>query len=358
MEVDPRFWRGRRVFVTGHTGFKGGWLCLWLEQLGARVAGFALPPDTKPDFFRAASVARALRSTMGDIRDLAALGRALRRHDPEIVIHMAAQALVRRSYAQPLETFSTNVMGTANVLEAARGCASVRAAIVVTTDKCYENLELKRGYREDDRLGGRDPYSASKACAELVTHAWRRSFFDPGHVVALASARAGNVIGGGDWAADRLLPDMVRAFARGKPAEIRNPASTRPWQHVLDPLAGYLLLAQGLVRNGRGRAGPWNFGPDARASKPVRWVAERTCRLWGPGARWTTPRSRRQPHEAHLLSLNPAKARRALGWKPRLATQAALEWTVAWYKAYYRDPASGRRVADEQIARYMEGRIP
>jgi CDP-glucose 4,6-dehydratase len=353
MEIDPAFWRGRKVFVTGHTGFKGGWLCLWLEQLGAEVAGFALPPDTKPNFFSAARVASAMRSTLGDIRDLGGLGRALRHHAPEIVIHMAAQALVRRSYEQPLDTFSTNVMGTANVLEVARSCSAVRAAIVITTDKCYENLELKRGYQEGDRLGGRDPYSASKACAELVTHAWRRSFLDGKRSLALASARAGNVIGGGDWAADRLIPDMVRAFADNAPADIRNPASTRPWQHVLDPLAGYLLLAQRLVEDKRAFAGPWNFGPQARDAKTVRWIADRACRLWGAGARWKTPRRVRQPHEARMLSLNPAKARRTLGWRPQLATQAALEWTIAWYRAYYRDPASARRLTSEQIARYQ-----
>lgn len=355
MAVSPAFWRGRRVFVTGHTGFKGGWLCLWLGRLGADVAGYALPPDTEPSFFEATSVAAAVRSTLGDIRDLDALTSAMRAHDPGFIIHLAAQALVRRSYERPLETFATNVMGTANVLEAARSCPGIQAVVIVTSDKCYENREWARGYRESDPLGGRDPYSASKACAELVTQAWRRSFFDARSAPAIASARAGNVIGGGDWAADRLLPDMVRAFARNEPSVIRNPASTRPWQHVLDPLAGYLMLAQRLA-NKRALAGSWNFGPLPRDARAVRWIADRASRLWGGDARWKTSGKARQPHEARMLSLNAAKARKTLGWQPRFTTQSALDWTVAWYKAYYRDPAGARRLTDNQIARYQDPR--
>lgn len=353
--MTPGFWRGRRVLVTGHTGFKGGWLCLWLRQLGADVAGYALPPDTEPSLFEAAGVGSAVRSTIGDVRDAQTLARTVRDHDTEFIFHLAAQALVRRSYARPVETFATNVMGTVNALEAARACPSVRVAVIVTSDKCYENRERARGYRESDPLGGRDPYSASKACAELATQAWRLSFSGDRHAPLVASARAGNVLGGGDWAEDRLLPDIVRALASGAPAEIRNPASTRPWQHVLDPLAAYLLLAQRLHEDGPPLTGAWNFGPLPREARTVHWIADKACRLWGAGARWKAAPKKSQPHEARLLSLDAAKARRKLGWRPRLPVDETLRWTVDWYKAFHSGPARARRVTEEQIARFQDG---
>ena len=354
--MDAKFWRGRRVFVTGHTGFKGGWLCLWLHRLGADVAGFALAPDTDPHFFGAADVAVATRSTLGDIRDARALERAMRAHEPEFVFHLAAQALVLRSYAQPAETFAANVMGTVNVLEAARCCRSVRAVVIVTSDKCYENRDSKRRYREADPLGGRDPYSASKACAEIAARAWRESFLNTRRAPAVATARAGNVLGGGDWAQDRLLPDLVRAFASDAVAEVRNPAATRPWQHVLDPLAGYLMLARSLRQKGRTYAGAWNFGPGPRQARDVEWIADAACKSWGGSARWKLARQKARPHEARLLGLDATKARRELGWRPRLTTSSAVDWAVEWYKGYYRDPASARRLTDRQIASYQEGR--
>lgn len=353
--IDPAFWRGRRVFVTGHTGFKGGWLCAWLRQLGAKVAGYALAPDTEPSFFAAAQVKNGMRSTIADIRRREPLAKAMRAHAPEVVFHMAAQALVRRSYAAPVETFDSNVMGTISVLEAVRRCPSVRVVVVITSDKCYENREHARGYRESDRLGGRDPYSASKACAEIATQAWRLSFFGERAAPAIASVRAGNVLGGGDWAQDRLLPDIVRALAAKSAPRIRNPRSVRPWQHVLDALAGYLVLAERLHRRKGRFEGAWNFGPSARDARSVRWIADTACRLWSEGARWKPARRSRGGHEAKLLSLDARKARRELRWQPRLSPEDALAWTVDWYKAYQRDPASGRRITEEQIARFSRG---
>lgn len=354
MAINPAFWRSRKVFVTGHTGFKGGWLCLWLQHLGAHVAGFALAPDTTPSLWLEANVESAVRSTLGDIRDPQALAAALRAHQPEIVFHMAAQSLVRRSYEQPLETFATNIMGTAHLLETARQIKSIRAVVAVTSDKCYENRGSPQGYREDDPLGGHDPYSSSKACAELVTHAYRKSFFGDTGAAAIATARAGNVIGGGDWARDRLVPDIIRALTRGAAVDIRNPASTRPWQHVLDPLAGYLLLAQRLCEQPRIFEGAWNFGPDENDVRTVREIVESTCRLWGGNAAWRLDDAP-QPHEAHDLSLDCSKARQALGWRPRLDIAQALQWTIEWYKDHHAQSAGARRVIEQQIARYQEG---
>ncbi|WP_097062943.1 CDP-glucose 4,6-dehydratase [Sphingomonas guangdongensis] len=332
-DVDPAFWTGKRVFLTGHTGFKGSWLSLWLQQLGAQVTGFALAPPTSPALFEVARVADGMTSHIGDIRDAVALEEALRAADPEIVIHMAAQPLVRASYDDPVGTYATNVMGTVHLLDAVRRAPAVRAVCVVTTDKCYENREWAWGYREDEAMGGHDPYSNSKGCAELVTSAYRRSFFTGDGCAAIASGRAGNVIGGGDWATDRLIPDILRAVAAGEPVLIRNPLATRPWQHVLEPLSGYLVLCQQLWHDPAAAAEAWNFGPRDEDARPVQWIVERMCALWGAGADWTRDPSV-QPHEANYLKLDISKARAGLGWQPHWTLSAALESIVAWHRAW------------------------
>ncbi len=348
------FWLGKRVFVTGQTGFKGTWLAVWLASMGARVRGFALPPedtfDGRPPLHDAADVAGCIESLQGDIRDAEPLGRAMRGFAPDIVLHMAAQALVRRSYREPVETFATNVMGTVHLLEAVRACPSVRAVVVVTTDKCYENRERIWAYREDEPLGGRDPYSASKAGTELVVTAWRASFLEVAGV-AVASARAGNVIGGGDWAGDRLLPDCVRSLSLGRSVEIRNPRATRPWQHVLEPLAGYLVLAQRLWEDGGAVAEAWNFGPAMADVKPVAHVVDRVTRLWGPEAAWHVTAETGAPHEAGLLAVDPAKAQARLRWHPRLRLDEALDWTVRWYRDHLAGRPAGELIRRD-IARY------
>ena len=332
MVVNPAFWRGRRVFLTGHTGFKGGWLSLWLAELGAEVHGYALAPPTEPNLFTTAGVEKRLAaSTLADIRDAAKLEQAMQAARPEVVLHLAAQPLVRQSYAEPVETFAVNVMGTVNLLEAVRRTPGVKAVVNVTTDKCYENREWVWPYRENEALGGHDPYSSSKACSELVTAAWRRSFLDAAGV-QLASARAGNVIGGGDWAADRLLPDFLRALDAGKPLVVRSPQATRPWQHVLEPLSGYLMLAERLCTEGAAFAEAWNFGPDEADARPVEWIVETLCARM-TDATWqrdTAP----QPHEAHTLRLDSAKAHARLGWQPRWNLQRALEATLDWHQAW------------------------
>jgi CDP-glucose 4,6-dehydratase len=331
--MTPGFWRGKRVFLTGHTGFKGSWLSLWLQSLGAQVGGLALAPSTQPDLFTAARVAEGMGSSViGDIRDLATVRQAMSAFKPEIVIHMAAQALVRASYADPVQTYATNVMGTVHVLEAARHTASVRCIVNVTTDKCYENREWVWGYREDEPMGGHDPYSNSKGCAELVTAAYRNSFFAEAGVV-LASARAGNVIGGGDWASDRLVPDILRAFERGEPVQVRNPLSTRPWQHVLEPLSGYLALAEALWESGPSFAEGWNFGPLDEDARPVRWIVEHMAEAWGEGAGWQHDAGE-HPHEANYLKLDISKARHRLHWQPRWRLDAALNHIVSWHRAW------------------------
>lgn len=345
----PAFWSGKRVFLTGHTGFKGAWLSLWLQQLGAQVYGFALEPETEPNLFSLASLGRTLVHTVSDLRDVAAVRAAMSKAQPDIVLHLAAQALVRRSYDQPIETFASNVMGTAHVLDAIRDIASVKAAVVITTDKCYENREWVWPYRENDPLGGHDPYSSSKACAEIVTSAYRNSFLSR-QGVALATARAGNVIGGGDWAEDRLLPDCIRSFQRKEKVVIRNPVAVRPWQHVLEPLAGYLVLAEKLYCGDPACAEAFNFGPTPDDVRPVSWVVSEAARLWGKDAAWELDRSA-QPHEAQLLALDASKARSVLSWRPRLTLSDCLEWTVDWYRTV----AGGKdaRVATmEQIERY------
>ena len=343
---DPAFWRGKRVFMTGHTGFKGSWLALWLDRLGARVTGFALAPEGQT-LCDMADVERRVRSVRGDIRDLAALQAAMREADPQIVLHLAAQAIVRQSYHKPVETFATNVLGTAHVLEAGRSAENLRAIVVVTTDKCYENHEWPWAYRETDPLGGHDPYSASKACAEIVTQSWRRSFFTTAQAgemfTGLATARAGNVIGGGDWSVDRLIPDCIRAFSHGERVAIRNPASTRPWQHVLDPLCGYLLLAEKLCIDGAASARAFNFGPAIEDARAVTIVVEALARAWGYGAAWYLAAGT-HPHEAGFLAVDPALSRWHLGWRPRLKLLTAVDWTGRWYREHQRGADAAKLV--------------
>lgn len=330
------FWQGKRVFLTGHTGFKGGWLSLWLQQLGAEVTGYALEAPTTPSLFEVAGVARGMVSIIGDVRDGEALKRAMAQARPEIVIHMAAQPLVRYSYANPVETYATNVMGVVNLLEAVRATPGVRSVVNVTSDKCYENREWPWGYRENEAMGGYDPYSNSKGCAELVTAGYRSSFFNAEkyaeHGIALGSGRAGNVIGGGDWAMDRLIPDMLRAIGAGQPVMIRNPHSIRPWQHVLEPLSGYLTLAEKLYTEGPVHAEGWNFGPHDTDAKPVEWIIERMTQEWGAGASWSLD-GQDHPHEATYLKLDCSKARGQLGWHPRWDIGQTIAKIVEWHKA-------------------------
>lgn len=336
MGMNPAFWRGKRVFLTGHTGFKGSWMALWLQSLGADLVGFALEPPTHPSLFVEARVAEGMRSMGGDIRDLDHLREAMAEAQPEIVFHMAAQSLVRYSYGNPVETYATNVMGTVNLLEAVRATKSVRAVVIVTSDKCYENREWVWGYRENDPIGGDDPYSSSKGCAELVSSAYRSSFFSPAnykeHGVALATVRAGNVIGGGDWAADRLIPDIISAFSQGRPVLIRNPRAIRPWQHVLDPLRGYLVLAERLVEEGPSYAEAWNFGPNDEDARPVSWIVDQMAGLWGGNVSWQVDDGS-YPHEARHLKLDVSKARDMLDWRPAMALRQSLELVVDWTKA-------------------------
>lgn len=349
------FWQGRRVLLTGHTGFKGAWLSLWLRQLGADVTGYALKPPTEPSLFDLAQVADGMVSVIADVRDSAALQAVFDRVRPEVVIHMAAQPLVRYSYAHPVETYSTNVMGTVNVLEAVRRCPDVLSVVVVTTDKCYENREWIWGYREDEPMGGHDPYSSSKGCAELVVAAYRKSYFGEGqgqHPARVASARAGNVIGGGDWAEDRLVPDIVRALSVGKPVFVRNPESIRPWQHVLEPLGGYLLLAEKLASQGRMFEGGWNFGPRDDDAKPVLDIVKSFCSLWGEDASWDSA-GVSGPHEAHYLKLDCSKAATLLKWRPQWSLDVAIERIVQWHRACQQG-AGAREVTLSQIIEYQK----
>jgi CDP-glucose 4,6-dehydratase len=333
MVTHSQNWAGRRVFLTGHTGFKGGWLALWLKHLGAEVRGYALDPANIPNFMEAAGVAGALEDIRGDIRDAACLDKALLEFAPEVLFHLAAQPLVRLSYDDPILTYETNVIGTARVLDAVRRSSSVRAVVSVTTDKCYENKEWLWGYRETDTLGGYDPYSSSKACAELVSAAYRQSYFAK-NKIALATARAGNVIGGGDWAVDRLIPDLVRGFQQGKPVSIRKPGAIRPWQHVLEPLRGYLTLAEKLLGDDASRyATAYNFGPSEDDARPVEWIADRMAEAWGDGAAWFQDGDPGM-HEAGYLKLDASRARAELGWAPKLDLAQALDWSVRWYRAH------------------------
>lgn len=336
--MNLEFWRGKRVFITGHTGFKGSWLSLWLQQLGAQVTGYALsPPTTSMNLFERADVSRDMSSVVGDVRDAASLMRALEQSQAEIVFHLAAQPLVRDSYADPVLTYSTNVMGTVNLLEAVRCSKSVMSVVNVTTDKCYENKEWVWGYREDEPLGGHDPYSSSKACSEIVTSSYRSSFFaeraTKGRAVNVGSARAGNVIGGGDWSKDRLIPDALAAFAANKPVEIRFPHAIRPWQHVLEPLSGYLMLGQALYSDGGDQfAQAWNFGPRDDDAQSVQWIVENMAKMWSAQASWVKNNAP-QPHEANYLKLDISKATQYLKWKPRMHLLQALEMTISWSKA-------------------------
>jgi CDP-glucose 4,6-dehydratase len=333
--VDSDFWRGKKVFLTGHTGFKGGWLSLWLTSMGAKVTGYALAPNTTPNFFYVLSIKSLIeKSHIANIHDLVSLQKAMSEAKPDVVIHMAAQPLVRYSYANPVETYATNVMGTVHVLESTRSISTVRATLIVTTDKCYENKEWVWGYRENEPMGGFDPYSNSKGCAELVTSAYRQSYFSsPNTINKIASARAGNVIGGGDWSDDRLIPDAIRAFEANLPLMIRNPLAIRPWQHVLEPLSGYLILAQALYDGGFEFASSWNFGPKDSDARPVREVVELLVSNWGSSASWKKE-GKEQPHEATLLKLDCSKASSKLLWGPKWDLDEAIEKTMSWYMAY------------------------
>jgi CDP-glucose 4,6-dehydratase len=352
--MNPDFWRGKRVFLTGHTGFKGSWLALLLQSVGAEVVGFSLPPPTKPSLFTLARVGEDMQSIEGDVRDLEHLGEALRRNRPEIIIHMAAQALVRRSYSDPVGTYATNVMGTVHLLAAAKQVPETRAVVVVTSDKCYENRAEPQAFRESDPMGGVDPYSSSKGCAELATAAFRHSFFNGGtkHSAAIATARAGNVIGGGDWAEDRLIPDLVRATMAGQVVMIRNPQAVRPWQHVLEPISGYLLLVERLWEDGARFADSWNFGPCDDNAKSVRWMVERAAELWGKDLIWETDAST-HPYESPYLNLDSTRARTQLGWQPRWDVDRALLATLTWYKEVCLSAQRARPLLLEQVQTYF-----
>ena len=348
------FYNGRKVFITGHTGFKGSWLCLLLHKSGADVYGYALEPPTNPSLFVEADIASLITSTIGDVRDYDFLLKTLQEVQPEIIIHLAAQPLVRESYKNPRETYEINVMGTVNLLDAVRQVNSVKAILNITTDKCYENDERHSGYRESDPMGGYDPYSNSKGCSELVTSSFRNSYFNSNsyqsHGVALASARAGNVIGGGDWAADRLIPDIFRAIVQGEKVSIRNPYAVRPWQHVLEPLTGYLVLCEKLYTDGSAFAEGWNFGPEDNDAQNVEWITRKICELWSNDVQYVVDNSN-QPHEATYLKLDCSKAKSKLGWYPRWNIETSLQLIVDWNKAY-QDKSDMRQVCFQQIDKF------
>lgn len=349
------FYKEKSVLVTGHTGFKGSWLALWLHELGAQVTGFALPPTTEPNHFNLIELKNLINHIEGDIRVLQAVTQAFDSAKPEIVFHLAAQPLVRDSYDDPKTTFDTNIGGTVNVLEALRHCPSVKAVVIVTSDKCYENREWVWGYRENDPMGGHDPYSASKGATEIVCTAYSRSYFNQngrGPHLGLATARAGNVIGGGDWAKDRIIPDCIRALSKGGPILIRNPQGTRPWQHVLDPLCGYLSLAQRLAENSECFSGSWNFGPVDGGPIKVVELAEKFIKAWGGGKIETPPSENKAPHEAHLLQLCIDKAMKELHWTPALDSKSAIDWTVDWYKAWHNKKQHLRASTVNQIREF------
>ena len=352
-QADPRFWKNKKIFLTGHTGFKGSWLSLWLTSMGAKVTGYALPPATMPNLFEVLSIHSLIeKSHNADIRNLANLQATLFDAKPDVVIHMAAQPSVRYSYNNPVETYSTNIMGTVNVLESTRSVDSVRATVVVTTDKCYENKEWVWGYRENESMGGYDPYSSSKGCVELVTSAYRQSYFSgPDSSNNIATARAGNVIGGGDWTKDRLIPDAIKAFEGGLPLMIRNPLATRPWQHVLEPLSGYLTLAQALYEKGASFASAWNFGPSDEDNRVVREVIDLVISEWGDSACWKEEHSD-HPHEANLLNLDCSKARAQLGWTPKWNLEEAMQKIIQWQKSFQAGE-NMQKISLSQINQYM-----
>ena len=349
--INNEFWNNKKVFITGHTGFKGSWLSLWLQEMGAVVRGYALAPPTYPNLFNVANIATGMDSVIGDIRDYDFLYSSIAEFEPEIVIHMAAQPLVRLSYEMPVETYDINVMGTVKLLDCIRKIGGIKAIVNVTSDKCYENKEWPWGYRENESKGGYDPYSNSKGCVELITDAFRKSYFNPdeykNHQCALASVRAGNVIGGGDWALDRLIPDMLHAFENGKPVEIRNPHAIRPWQHVLEPLSGYLITAQKLYENGVEFSEGWNFGPVDDDTKSVQKVVEILVSLWGKNASWGLAEGL-HPHEAHYLKLDCSKAKMRMQWQPRWSLEKTLEKVVSWHKAW---------LAEENMRKYTLNEI-
>jgi CDP-glucose 4,6-dehydratase len=335
--IDGDFWGGRKVFITGHTGFKGSWLCLWLHSMKANITGYALKPPTTPSLFEICKIDKIINSFIADIRYVNKLKEAMTLAGPEIVIHMAAQSLVKESYDNPKETFDVNVIGTVNLFEAIRSCKTVKVVIIITSDKCYENREWIWGYRENDPLGGYDPYSSSKACSEMVTSAYRNSFFNPKnynlHGIAICSARAGNVIGGGDWAADRVVPDCVKALQTGRKIKIRNPHAVRPWQHVLEPLCGYLMLAEKLFAEGPGYSNGWNFGPDDNNIRTVEYLVKTICEKWGPSASYETQKGE-YPHEAQILKLDCSMAKSKLGWIPKWNLEETVDRIVSWTKNY------------------------
>jgi len=349
MKISSEFWIGKKVLVTGHTGFKGSWLSLWLQELGAELCGLALAPPTKPALFEVADVVRGMKSIIGDIRDIDTVHRVMNEFHPEILFHMAAQPLVRRSYIDPLETYTTNIIGTANVLEAARQIGSVKCIVNITTDKCYENREWEWGYRENEPMGGADPYSSSKACVELLSQAYRQSFLAQ-KGIGLATARAGNVIGGGDWADDRLIPDILRSLQMHSPIEIRNPEAIRPWQHVLEPLSGYLMLAEKLFNDPKSASEGWNFGPADEDAKQVNWIVSKLCDSWGIKGGWVSQPGN-HPHEAKFLKLDISKARHRLNWQPRWSLDIALDQIVEWHRSWLQGKEM-RNITTRQISFY------
>jgi len=354
--MNSQFWKGKTVLLTGHTGFKGSWLSLWLQKSGVKLIGFSKDIPTKPSLFELASVKDGMTSITGNVCNYNQIEKVIQDYKPEIVIHMAAQAILRQSYKDPIETYSTNVMGAVNVLEAIRKNGKVKVILNVTSDKCYEPENASNGFSENDRLGGFDPYSNSKACAELVTSSFRNSFFNPSeytkHGVALASVRAGNVIGGGDWGTDRLIPDIIRGILNNETIEIRNPEAIRPWQHVLDPLNGYLILIERLWSSGSEFSEGWNFGPEKNDEKPVRWVIEKLTEQWKHDIQWKTS-NEKNPHEEQFLRLDCSKARSRLGWKPKLHLEQGLLWTISWYKQY-EEKKDLREFTEEQIAKFQD----
>lgn len=351
-QVNPAFWKGKKVFLTGHTGFKGSWISLWLQTMGAIVKGYSLNPPTIPSLYFEANVGDNMDSQIADIRDLDVLKKSMISFNPDVLIHMAAQPLVRLSYLEPVETYTTNVIGTVNVLEAARYCTNLKAIVSVTTDKCYENREWDWGYRENEPMGGHDPYSNSKGCAELVTSAYRNSFYYSADTASIATARAGNVIGGGDWAEDRLIPDILKAFEKSQPVVIRNPLSTRPWQHVLEPISGYLILAEHLYQNGDEFDQAWNFGPKEDDCKPVNWILDKMVSEWGKGASWELDNNS-NPHEAGSLKLDCSKAAAKLNWQPIWNLEHTLDLIVNWHQDWRAEKNMNQKCLQE-IANYMK----